>query len=422
MKKTLYILAFVAVLFTACKVEEPSQEALFPTDINTIIQPGDSLYHLNDFVATFMTEKGNLYENEGTYRTRSMKVVNGDTVFLFSVDTIPAEGPGIWIKGRITTDDYGGNFYKAIVIQEMVGNQQQALRLSVDIGSANGMYQMGQEILVRCNGLAVGKYANQPQLCVPSYNNNVLANSANQKIGWAPGRIPGPRFREVCYLIGTPDRSKLVYQVMTLDEIIHYSELGSDHVTYHDQLTKIREARLMDGWLVCIRDLHCTGEYGNTGQSDVTQYLLPANRRSTTTTDSIGNPKLDPAAAVFAPTTRNMNYPQSRVFAASDDQYQSTNMSARKAIFVSTSEYAKFAYYLLPDSNYVGDITGILGFYSDNARYDVHQFTWSISPRNIKINEDPLILIDDLPLYDKDTHIKWYPEEYQWLPDQEDIE
>ena len=91
--------------------------------------------------------------------------------------TIPVGGPQIYIRGRIVTDDQGGNFYKTIVIQEIVNGKQQALRLSVDASSAGGAYLLGQEIMIHVNGLGIGKYANEPQLCVPSYNNNLNANA-----------------------------------------------------------------------------------------------------------------------------------------------------------------------------------------------------------------------------------------------------
>ena len=91
---------------------------------------------------------------------------------------------------------------------------------------------------------------------------------------------------------------------------------------------------------------------------------------------------------IIAPTTNNIGYPQGRVIADS---------KGNKTV-ISSSEYAKFAYFYLPgaDKNgiancpkYVGDVVGILGYYSDNARYDPASDDWAISIRSL----------DDLQLY-----------------------
>ena len=176
------------------------------------------------------------------------------------MDTIPSFGKGIYIRGRVTTDDYAGNFYKAMVIQQVVDGEQQNLRISLDLGSSGGMYQIGQEILIRCNGLAVGRYANQPQLCVPSYNNNIFAMNASQKVGWAPGRIPGSFFRNVTKMIGLPDQSKLKYDTLTLDDL--YTQIPRIPTIDSAGMAKTRYA---DGRLVVIKNVHFTGEYNDNG-------------------------------------------------------------------------------------------------------------------------------------------------------------
>lgn len=347
--------------------------------ISSILQPGDSIYHLNDFVATFMTEEGNFLNDSTPYRTRS---TSGNGIYLFSIDTIPAEGNGIYIRGRVSTDDYGGNFYKSIVIQEIVDGKQQNLRLSVDIGSANGLYQIGQELLIRCNGLSIGRYANQPQLCVPSYNNNIYATNANQKVGWAPGRIPSRVFDQATTLIGTPDQSKLVYDTITISD---YFGIAKKY-----DLESMQLARQMDGRLVCLKNVYFTGEYENNG-----------SRAKCTE----GDPEEDSNANVFAPTTNNIGYPQSRIITDGNKNYT----------LVSTSEYAKFARFYLPSEEYTGTITGVLGFYADNAgsvaKYGLDGYEWSITVRNIAISKTGSTL-NDVNLYNADGE-KWVPTEYK---------
>lgn len=187
----------IVTALASCSPKALTEDDVFKktTNIDSLIQTRESeykVYTLNEFVATYMTEVGNFWSDTSQYRSRA---TNGNGIYLFAIDTIPTDTIGIYIRGRISTDDYGGNYYKSMVIQQVVDGKQQNLRISVDIGSASGMYQIGQEILIRCNGLSIGRYGDQPQLCVPAYNNNIYAQNASQKVGWAPGRIPSSIFR-----------------------------------------------------------------------------------------------------------------------------------------------------------------------------------------------------------------------------------
>lgn len=363
----------LAVTLSGCSYQAPAEDNLFVSEnqISQLTSDG-VLYTLQEFKDLFMTEHGN-YCGDSLYRYRS---TTDHSYMLFSIDTLPTQGSGIYIRGRITTDDFAGNFYKVLCIQQMVGNTQQALRISVDAGSIGGMYQLGQEILIRCNGLAIGKYANQPQLCVPSYNNNVYANKYEEKVGWAPGRIPLARFQAATTLIGLPDPNKLVYDTVF-------------NVTEYTNVTDIFQTRNMDARLVCLKGMHYTGQYLN--------YSQPTNCTT-------GNPAKDGGANVFAPTTNNMNYPQSRVVA--DDR--------GNLFLVSTSEYAKYANFYLPGADsrgisnckyYGGDIVGIVGFYADQASKLTNKrgdwTFWSVSLRSL----------DDLQLWQMDAQGQWVLDE-----------
>lgn len=322
-----------------------------------------TIYNFDDLLDAFMTEKGNFKSDSSLYRTRSAY----KNLYLFSIDTLPVNGPGIYIRGRVATDDYGGNFYKSLVLQQTKNwateetIDPQGLRISLDMGSAGGLYQQGQEIIIRCNGMAIGRYANEPQLCVPSNNNNIFASSAKEKTGWAPGRIPSAQFRNATRLIGGPDKSKLVYDEMTL------AELSSKYLSLYNDVVG---ARKRDGRLVKIINVHFTGEYDelNVGPT-------PCNRYEGDVDVTDGNPEKDKNACTFGPTTGNVGYPQSR-FVADDSE-------AHK-VLVSTSEYARYAYYYLPAPKYVGSITGILGYYMDNGRYEPDGGEWSITPCNLE--------------------------------------
>ncbi len=399
MRKSIYMYAMilampVVALMTSCEPRALTEEDVFTPEqsIDQILSEenpqGYRIYTLNEFQDAFMTEKGNFASDTCPYRTRS---TNGNGLYLYSVDTIPTNGQGIYIRGRVATDDYAGNFYKALVIQQVVGGEQQSLRVSVDMGSSGGMYQLGQEILIRCNGLAVGRYANQPQLCVPSYNNNIYAMNASQKVGWCPGRIPSAVFRRNTRMIGVPDQTKLKYDTLTLAQL--FAQIPLKPSVDANGMDRIRKA---DGRLIVLKDVHFTGETDDNGTITPCIYAHP---------DSSG------LANVFAPSTQNIGYPQSRIL-----QDPASNF-----ICCSSSEYCKFACYYLPGANesgvsgcpnWEGTVTGILGWYLDKAANlttsSLKGYEWSITPRGI-----PGVGVPDIRMfYQGDSDKPWTPREF----------
>lgn len=386
----LMVVAIVA-LTTSCEPRGLVEDDVFLTEnkLSEILDAenpnGYTIYTLNDFMDTFMTEKGNFASDTCPYRTRS---TNGNGIYLYAVDTLPTIGQGIYIRGRVTTDDYAGNFYKAMIIQQVINGEQQNLRISVDMGSSGGMFQIGQEILIRCNGLAIGRYANQPQLCVPAYNNNIYAMNASQKVGWAPGRIPSSVFRGVVRMIGTPDQSKLKYDTLSLKQL--FEEIPRRPTINAEGMDKIRKA---DGRLIVIRDVHFTGQANDDGSIVNCVYAHPDSSST---------------ANVFAPSTNNIGYPQSRVL----------KDPANNIICCSSSEYCKFACYFLPGAsengisdcaNWEGTVTGILGWYQDKASNlsSLNGYEWSITPRGI-----PGIGIADIQMKNTRTDETWEPREF----------
>ena len=399
MKTSKYILYFVLcpfVLFMAsCEPRELTEDDVFVTEDKVAELTADGqIYNLHDFLDQFMTEEGNFHNDTCPYRDRAYDAVHG--LYLYSVDTIPTDGPGIYIRGRVTTDDYAGNFYKAMVIQQIVNGEQQNLRISVDLGSSHGMYQLGQEILIRCNGLAVGRYANQPQLCIPSYNNNIYAMNASEKVGWCPGRIQGSVFRKATHMIGKPDPNQLQYDEMTLETL--YTKIAKKPQATAEGMDAVRK---MDGHLIRLKDVHFTGQYEDNGTL--------ANMVAGDPDPGDGEPHSD--INVFAPSTGNIGYPQSRLLG---DQGSNTLMC-------SNSEYAKFAYYYLPGAdktgvtnckNFEGTVTGILGWYldkaSDLANGKLDGYEWSVTPRGI-----PGIGVEDIKMYYQgEESDPWIPKEF----------
>lgn len=308
MKKFIILLFIFTLTLVSCTTKAPDPESIFYTEaqVKDIIADGH-LYTIHEFIDKYMTEEGNyLNDSIHRYRTRATK---GDGVYLFSMDTLPSTGEGIYIRARVETDDEGGNFYKTFVLQQLVNGEQQNLRVGVDAGSISGLYPRGQELIIRCNGLAIGRYANQIQLCTPSYNNNIYANKESEKVGWAPGRIDVATFKRNSWRIGMPDESKL-----QIDTIL---------ITDYINKLNIVENRKYDGRLVCITGVHYTGQLNDNGEIK---------------NCSFNNPETATDANVFAPTTENMNYPQSRYV-------EDINGNL---ILISVSEYAKMARFYIP--------------------------------------------------------------------------
>lgn len=417
MKTINYILYIVlcplVILLASCEPRALTPEDVFvqndsnDTELNRLLNEenpqGYRIYTLHEFLDAFMTEKGDFGNDTTPYRKRS---TNGeDGIYLFSVDTIPTDTIGIYIRGRVTTDDYAGNFYKSMVIQQIVNNDQQNLRISLDMGSSGGMFQIGQEIIIRCNGLAVGRYANQPQLCIPTYNNNIYASSAQEKVGWAPGRIPAGVFRNAVKMIGMPDQSKLMYDDCTLADL--YTKRGISY-KMKNTLEDMAKIRKIDGRLVRFKNVHFSGKYyTQDGKPEYCVYAHP---------DSVKE------ANVFAPTTGNVGYPQTRII---------ENKAGTRNICCSCSEYCKFSTYFIPGAqpdslnavsdckNWYGTVTGILGWYCDNASStyagglkNLTGKEWSVTPRGIPGIGVPDIVMD---VYDN-TFIKrdtmWVPQEF----------
>ena len=373
MKKHIFIIIAAVLALVGCQPEPINQDDLFLTEEAAqalIDNEGGKLLTLNELVNEYMSEEGNFLSEKTPYRTRA---TNGDGVYLFSIDTLPSTGQPIYIRGRVITEDYAGNFYKSMVIQQIVDGKQQALRLSVDASSISGQYAIGQEILICVNGFAIGRYANQPQLCVPSYNDNIYASNASQKVGWAPGRIPAARFMKATKRIGHPQPEKIVCDTITIDSFT--------------SLTTNEQFREWDGKLVAIKNVHFTWQ-----STDNKGNLQDCNTNS--------DPESDDNSNFFAPTTKNIGYPQGRVIM--DDEGQFT--------LVSTSEYAKYARYYLPDPEYRGTVCGILGYYRDNAAYAHNVSKWSVTLRGLKFMGYGTV--DDLLLYDTTDGQPWKPREY----------
>ena len=349
-RSILYIAAMMLTLtFVACENDEMA--------VNTNTNVPQSI-SVSDLIANYTTESG-VYQ---PVRTRS----NGDYAKnLFTIDTIPSSGPDIMLVGRVVSDDMAGNLYKTLVIQD-INDPKRGIKISVDGSNISGLYPYGQLIAVRLNGFCIGKYAGQYQIGVAAYNNNTIAQNASQKVGWAIGRIPLNLFVKATTAYGVAEPDKVVIHEMTIDEI---------------RQSDIHEVA---GRFVRIKNVHFTSQYYLSGGD-------PAD-----CTD--GDPRTDTNSAVFAPTTDFIGYSQSRIFADERGNTMAT----------STSEYAKFAYYRLPASEYVGDVVGIVGYYYDNPRYRSNPSSITITLRGIGLGGS----VNDLVDFTNPNGAVWEPKEW----------
>jgi Family of unknown function (DUF5689) len=257
---------------------------------------------ISQFIATYASDKGDIFPVRP----------NSGTSNLFSVDTIPRGGSPIVITGTVVSEDVAGNIYKTMVIQDPATGD--ALKISIDAGSMTGIYPIGQSISIKCNGLAIGKYGDLLQLGIVFYNKDDLKPA---KSGYEPGRIPYSLFMTLVKPNGLPEPNKVRVDTMTI------ADIKSSPIP-----------RSLHSKIVCIKNVKFNG-YGEVEFN----YM-----------------KLSTAQAFFGlPKPTYTGVPVSREI---ED-------AAGNKIYISTSEFSKFASKPLPSSTYVGNVTAIIGWFRD---------------------------------------------------------
>jgi hypothetical protein len=274
---------------------------------------------MGDSLATTYTIQQLLldYKTDSDAYTDTTKFVGG----LFTAKLIKS-AQDVVINGVVTSSDVEGNVYKYIVVQEM-GINGRAIKLSIDASGLSGIYPLGQHVSIRLNDLYLGKYAQSYQIGIRYTNPEKFKykKSIDSTIYRVePGRIPLPIIQQAIHAHGLPNVKDIKVDTLTIAQI----RAKGDTV-----LNK----------LVCIKNAYFTGKGAD--------YGLPANI-------------IKDEDLIFAPSTNGVGYPQSR-------EIQDGSGSS---MFISTSEYAKFATYKLPASSYRGNITAIVGWYNDKKPSD----------------------------------------------------
>lgn len=255
-------------------------------------------------------------EIEATHTIKQLIDEYGVGNVLFGVNKIDSE---VVIKGIVISSDTEGSIYKNIVIQEEKPNSM-SIKISLDVNSTAALYPLGQRVAVKCHGLVIGNYAQSPQL------GTYYENKDKERI--EPGRMAKYIADQAIVPYGMPEPNAIVPDTLTITQIRNG---GSE----------------LFNRLVYIKDAFFTGMGADYGK--------PASLKK----DEL----------IFAPSTNGVGYPQSREI-----------QDGTGSIFISTSEYARFASYPLPYSDMKGDITAIVGWYNDkdktlSSRKIYHQLT-----------------------------------------------
>lgn len=258
---------------------------------------------------------------DSTYSIARLKKEFLDQSGLFSVTKVESAGQVV-INGIVTSSDAEGNVYKYLTIQEERPGGH-AMKISVDVSGLSGIYPLGQRVSVICNDLYLGNYAQSPQLGV------YYENTGRNPVRIEPGRMPKYYSDRSIIAYGMPDPTAVVADTMTLAQI-----KAAGPAVYNK--------------LVCIKGAWFTGKGANFG--------VPA-------TISVSD-------QIFAPSTNGIGFPQSREI----------QDGSGVSMFISTSEYSKFATRRIPASTIKGNITAIVGWYNDrdvpvSASKVYHQLT-----------------------------------------------
>lgn len=270
---------------------------------------GDSLqttYTIQQLLTEFNVSDYDAYTDTVTYKST-----------LFTTNKIVSANEVV-ISGVVTSTDLEGNVYKYLTVQETFPGGR-AVKISIDGAGLSGLYPLGQRVWIRCNDLYIGNYAQSAVLGYKytNYGKSKFKASIDSTIYRVePGRIALPIAKKVIHSYGLPDKSLAKADTMTI------AQIKAAGVAVHNKL-------------VCIKNAFFTGKGANNG--------------------SVAN--ITDAELIFAPSTNGVGYPQSREI-----------QDGTGSMFVSTSEYSKFANKVLPTSNYRGRITAIVGFYNDKDK------------------------------------------------------
>lgn len=193
------------------------------------------------------------------------------TLFDGNLDSIGVKpnGDNYIIKGIIVGNDVSGNIYKNLIIQD----NSAALTLSINATSMFNNFRIGQEVVMNCTGMYMGKYRNLQQLGFPDIS------TGTPQITFMPLEF----FNQHIQLNGLPDTK---FDTMRVDlGLLPLS--GSELKLYQSRLVLLSDVGFSDGGVLPFADPNATSsriltdEVGNqiivrnSNYSDFATEILP---------------------------------------------------------------------------------------------------------------------------------------------------
>lgn len=149
MKRIIIALAAAAALLTSCEEFQPVFTGKYDNpEAYTPFDPEESV------TGTVLTikELSQRFIAEAAKEDPETKQPNSDNLRTWCWEV----SEDLWIKGRITTSDRSGNFYKSFYIQDDANGP--GIEIKVGRTSLHNDYKVGQMVYISLDGLSVGEY------------------------------------------------------------------------------------------------------------------------------------------------------------------------------------------------------------------------------------------------------------------------
>ena len=149
MKRIIIALAAAAALLTSCEEFQPVFTGKY--DNPEAYAPFDPEESVTGTVLT-IKELSQRFIAEAAKEDPETKQPNSDNLRTWCWEV----SEDLWIKGRITTSDRSGNFYKSFYIQDDANGP--GIEIKVGRTSLHNDYKVGQMVYISLDGLSVGEY------------------------------------------------------------------------------------------------------------------------------------------------------------------------------------------------------------------------------------------------------------------------
>ncbi|MEG1617429.1 MAG: DUF5689 domain-containing protein [Bacteroidales bacterium] len=172
------------------------------------------------------------------------------TAFQANLDTITLrpDGEDYIIKGTVIGNDVSGNIYKNLIIQDATA----ALTIAINSSGLYTNYRVGQELVINCTGLYIGKYAKLQQMGYP-------ASGGKQETTF----MPLAAFEKATQLNGLPGNNFDTLQVT----IASLPTTNAGLMQYQSQLVEFKDVTFEGGGTLTFAN----------ASSSATRYIVDAD-------------------------------------------------------------------------------------------------------------------------------------------------